>query len=178
MPCSLDEQRIEETIAFHGHHCPGLTIGIRAAELAMNRLGLHKTANSICVTETDMCGVDAIQFLAGCSFGKGNLVHRDYGKSAFTFFNRDTGKGFRALFRDTGPKEGTDKETRIRMLMDADLSDLFEIREIDAPPVRPARILNSIVCDSCSETTMESRIRLFEGKRLCTPCFNAVEQKI
>ena len=178
MPCTLDAKQIDDTIAFHRHNCPGLAIGIRAAELAMTRLGLHETANSLCVTETDMCGVDAIQFLTGCSFGKGNLIHRDYGKSAFTFFNRDTGKGFRALFRNFAPRADMDREARIRMLMDAQLPDLFEIRAIAAPPVRPARILNSIVCDNCSESTMESRIRLFEGKKLCTPCFNAVEQKI
>ena len=125
MSCSLDKDTIEATIDFHGHNCPGLTIGIRVAELARQRLGIHKTANSLCVTETDMCGVDAIQFLTGCSLGKGNLVHRDFGKSAFTFFNRDTGEGFRALFLDKGKGEGLEKEERIRMLLDADLSDLF-----------------------------------------------------
>ncbi len=178
MSCSLDKDTIEATIAFHGHNCPGLTIGIRVAELAMEKLQIHTTANSLCVTETDMCGVDAIQFLTGCSFGKGNLVHRDFGKSAFTFFNRDTGEGFRALFRDKSRREGVEKAERIRMLLDADLEDLFELQDIDAPPVRPARILKSIACDLCGEHTMESRIRLFAGQKLCSPCFQGVEQKI
>lgn len=176
MSCSLDRDRIQATISFHGHTCPGLAIGIRAAELAMEKLDIHKTANTICVTETDMCGVDAIQFLTGCSFGKGNLVHRDYGKSAFTFFNRDTGKGFRALFKDMG--RGLDREERIQQLMDADLGVLFDLEDIEAPPVRPARILKSIACGNCGEMTMESRIRLFDGKQLCLPCFVTVEQKI
>lgn len=176
MSCALDKQTIDSTITFHGHSCPGLAIGIRAAELARERLAIHTTANTICVTETDMCGVDAIQFLTGCSFGKGNLVHRDWGKSAFTFFNRDTGRGFRALFRDGG--KGMDREARIGYLMDADLSSLFEVEEIDAPPVRPARILQSIACDHCGEMTMESRIRLFAGEHLCMPCFQKVEQKV
>ena len=70
MTCSIDKDLIRKTIDFHGHNCPGLTIGIRAAELARLKLAVHKTANSLCVTETDMCGVDAIQFLTGCSFGK------------------------------------------------------------------------------------------------------------
>jgi len=178
MPCALDDQTIKETIAFHRHSCPGLAIGIRAAELAMNRLNIHETPNSLCVTETDMCGVDAIQFLAGCSFGKGNLVHRDYGKLAFTFFNRDKEKGFRALLKGGIVKEGMDREERIQMLMAADLDDLFEIRDIEVPPVRPARILTSIVCDHCGEATMESRIRLIGGEKLCSPCFQKVEQKI
>ncbi|MDD9302043.1 MAG: TraR/DksA C4-type zinc finger protein [Desulfobacter sp.] len=177
MGCAVDTNLIEATISFHGHSCPGLAIGIRAAELAMEKLEIQKTANSLCVTETDMCGVDAIQFLTGCSFGKGNLVHKDFGKSAFTFFNRDTSQGFRALFLDNGPQQ-EDRTARIRQIMAADLEDIFEVQKIDAPPVRPARILKSIVCDKCKEMTMESRIRLFGGEQLCMPCFKAVEQKI
>ena len=178
MTCTLDKQLIDKTIAFHGHNCPGLTIGIRAAELARQQLEIHKTASSICVTETDMCGVDAIQFLTGCSFGKGNLVHKDYGKSAFTFFNRDTGKGFRALFNNDFAKDEDDRDERIRKLIEADLDDLFFTQDIKAPPVRPARILKSIQCDMCKEKTMESRIRLYDGQHLCFPCFQSVEQKI
>ena len=44
-----------------------------------------------------MCGVDAIQFLTDCTLGKGNFMHRDYGKMAFSFFDRKTGEGFRAV---------------------------------------------------------------------------------
>jgi formylmethanofuran dehydrogenase subunit E len=178
MACSLNPELIQETIAFHGHNCPGLTIGIRAAELARCNLSIHKTANSVCVTETDMCGVDAIQFLTGCSFGKGNLIHKDFGKSAFTFFNRDTGKGFRAVFNNNFSTGQTDREQRISLLLEADLEELFTWTPVDVPPVRPARILKSIVCDACSEKTMESRIRLFDGQSLCIPCFENVEQKI
>jgi formylmethanofuran dehydrogenase subunit E len=49
----------------------------------------------VAVTETDMCGVDAIQFLTGCTFGKGNLIHRDWGKNACTFFRRSDGRAVR-----------------------------------------------------------------------------------
>lgn len=178
MTCRLNQHLIDQTIAFHGHNCPGLTIGIRASELARQELDIHKTANSLCVTETDMCGVDAIQFLTGCSFGKGNLVHKDFGKSAFTFFNRDTQKGFRALFNNDFTGDIENRDERIKALLEADLEQLFTTYDIDAPPIRPARILKSIACDHCKEKTMESRIRLFDGKRLCVPCFSEVEQKI
>jgi len=177
MTCSLKKELIEETIAFHGHSCPGLTIGIRASELAMEKLDIQNAKDPVCVTETDMCGVDAIQFLTGCSFGKGNLIHKDYGKSAFTFYDRDTQKGFRAVFNDFARNE-QDRNNRIEQLLQAELTDLFSIQKIDVPPVSPARILKSIPCDSCNEKTMESRIRLFDGKNMCIPCFQKVEQKI
>ncbi len=177
MTCSLERELIDKTIEFHGHNCPGLTIGIRVAELARKELDIHQTPNVVCVTETDMCGVDAIQFLTGCSFGKGNLIHRDFGKSAFTFFNRDTGRGFRAVFQNHIARD-EDRSRRIQLLLEAELDTLFVVEKMDAPPVRPARILKSIECDTCREMTMESRIRLFDGKNLCSPCFRAVEQKI
>lgn len=174
----IDEKRLKETIDFHGHSCPGLAIGIRAAELAMDRLGITETTNAVCVTETDMCGVDAIQYLTPCTFGKGNLIHRDFGKSAFTFFNRDTGTGFRAVFTHKFAEHREDRALFTQKLMGADLSELFDTTDIDRPPVRPAKILTSIPCRSCGEKTMESRIRLFDGGSYCIPCFERVEQKI
>ena len=88
----FSKQQIEAAIAFHGHLCPGLAIGIRAAELAQCELDNPSDDEIVAVVETDMCGVDAIQFLTGATLGKGNLIHRDYGKMAFSFFCRDTGK--------------------------------------------------------------------------------------
>ena len=109
MSREFQKETIEEVIRFHGHSCPGLSIGIRASELAKRELGDLPDSKLVCVTETDMCGVDAVQYLTGCTFGKGNLVHRDYGKMAFTFFNRETGQGFRCLFKP-GEKGGKDGE--------------------------------------------------------------------
>jgi len=199
----LSQNWVEKTIAFHGHWCPGLAIGIRAAELALQRLGRPEAAELAAVVETDMCGVDAVQVLTGCTFGKGNLVHRDYGKMAFSFFDRKTGKGFRAILKpeiqaemaaEIGPlmkkmNEGTitDKEkttledfreARKEKFMSATLEELFLVSELTAPAPRPARVLQSLCCETCGEMTMESRTRKFDGKTLCIPCFEQVDQKI
>src|SRR5512136_723005 len=99
MACSISKELIEKTIAFHGHSCPGLVIGIRAAELALKKLGYAEKRDLVAVVETDMCGVDAIQFLTGCTLGKGNLIHKDYGKIAFSFYDRSKNVGFRAVLR-------------------------------------------------------------------------------
>ena len=178
MACTLEKALIDKTIEFHGHNCPGLTIGIRVSELAMEKLDICNSTAPVCVTETDMCAVDAVQFLTGCSFGKGNLIHKDFGKSAFTFYDRDTQKGFRAVFKNEFAGDEQDRSIRIKKILEADLSDLFETSEVHLPPVRPARIMKSIPCADCGEKTMESRIRLFDGKHLCIPCFQKVEQKI
>lgn len=75
----LDISDIEGTRHFHGHSCPGLAIGIRAAEVALQEIGKHAAGEEmVSIVETDMCGVDAIQYLSSCTFEKGNLIHRDY----------------------------------------------------------------------------------------------------
>lgn len=184
MTCQLEPKLIEDTIAFHGHSCPGLAIGIRTAELALDKLNISPSSSVVCVVETDMCAVDGIQFLTGCTFGKGNLVHKDWGKPGFTFFDRDSGQGFRAVFQDDvvkdlpNPEGMTGKEARTFHIMQADIRELFEVKEITQAPVKPARILTSISCEECQEKVMESRLRRFDGKDLCIPCFMEYEQKI
>jgi len=203
MACKLSQKTISNVIKFHGHSCPGLRIGIRASELVRRELGDLPDARLVCIAETDMCGVDAVQYLTGCTYGKGNLVHRDYGKTAFTFFDRETGRGFRCLLR-SGAREdmaeemsslqqktasgeaneaeqARSKEFRRLMeerLMVSDLDQLFEVMEPNVAMPRNARILASLVCEACGEETMESRTRRFAGKTLCQPCFNKVEQKV
>jgi formylmethanofuran dehydrogenase subunit E len=203
MTCKLSRETISNVIKFHGHSCPGLTIGIRVSELVRRELGNLPDARLVCITETDMCGVDAVQYLTGCTYGKGNLIHRDYGKTAFTFFDRETGRGFRCLFKSaargdmagemsflqqkiaSGEANETEqarcKELRGQMeegLMESDLDQLFEVMQPNIPMPRNARILASLICDTCGEETMESRTRRFAGQTLCQPCFNKVEQKV
>ncbi len=203
MSCSYSEQTIKETIAFHGHNCPGLAIGIRVAEYAKNHFSNTPSAALVCVTETDMCGVDAIQYLTGCTYGKGNLIHRDYGKTAFSFYDRDKNTGIRLLLKPesrgerygemaemmakkvagTLSEEESLKLTELRSIMEnrlltLPLEDLFSVEELENEPPRPPRILQSLTCEACSEQTMESRTRRFGGKTLCIPCYRNVEQKI
>ncbi len=187
MSCMIDKDLIDKTINFHGHTCPGLAIGIRVSELAMQKLNITdiESPNArpavaktiVCVVETDMCGVDAIQFLTDCTFGKGNLIHNDFGKAGFTFFDREENIGFRAVYIKQN-KSGDNKNVYIKKIMDADLDTLFKIENITTPPVKPARILQSIECENCKEMTMESRIRRFDNKYLCIPCFMENEQKV
>ncbi len=104
----IDPELITQTISFRGHFCPGLAVGIRAAQWAIEEMGKASDEEIVAVVETDMCGVDAIQFLTGCTFGKGNLIHKDFGKNAFTFYRRRDNKSARLvarpdIFGESGP---------------------------------------------------------------------------
>lgn len=203
MGCTVPQERLEALAAFHGHWCPGLAIGIRASELALNRFPQDGGCDLAAAVETDMCGVDAIQYLTGCTLGKGNLIHLDYGKMAFSFFDRSSGLGFRAVLKQEARadvdvelrelmqrvNQGTADEmersraaTLRRSLQDRflrlPLEAMFSVQSLDREPPRPPRILQSLICEACGELTMESRTRRLEGRTLCIPCFVAREQKI
>jgi len=88
MSCTLSQETIANVIRFHGYSCPGLKIGMRVLELARRELGDLPDTRLICVTETDMCGVDAVQYLTGCTYGKGNLIHKNYASPVSTTWSR------------------------------------------------------------------------------------------
>lgn len=51
----VDREVVEQAAAFHGHMCPGLAVGIRAAELALREIGPHaKDEEVVAIVETDM----------------------------------------------------------------------------------------------------------------------------
>ena len=79
---------MEKASRFHGHICPGLAIGVLAAKYLLDN-GFKYSPNEevVAVVENDNCSVDAIQSLMGCTYGKGNLIHQDYGKLNYNFYN-------------------------------------------------------------------------------------------
>ena len=182
MGCSFSQEMLKKTVSFHGHNCPGLTIGIRAAEYALQEFKTTDPVDLVCVTETDMCAVDGIQYITGCTFGKGNLIHHDYGKAAFSFYDRESGGAIRLVLRqDAKKREGavpSDKEEMIETLLNKPLDKVFDLQVLDGRPPRSARVLNSLICEQCCEETMDSRTRRFDGETLCIPCFSMVEQKV
>ncbi len=145
--------------------------------------------------------MDAIQSLTGCTFGKGNLIHRDYGKNAFTFYRRSDGKAIRMITRPNGwPPESDERQIlfekvragtatdvekkrfhelhieRAMAVLQVPEEQLFSMREIKGEPPHKARIHESVECEVCGENTMETRIRRFKGQNLCIPCFNQAER--
>lgn len=195
---SIDESTLARVVDFHGHLCPGLAMGVHAAQIARREIGPHSPDEEVvAVVETDMCAVDAIQFLTGCTFGKGNLVHRDYGKNAYTFFRRSDGRAVRVVGRPDAwqrdpehqalvakIREGTASaverarfrelhQSQSRALLSLDPDELFSVAEVDGPPPPMARIHASVPCAQCGEGVMETRVRRLGGRELCQPCFDA-----
>lgn len=188
----------EDVAAFHGHVCPGLAMGVQASRIALRDVGPHSADEEVvAVVETDMCGVDAIQVMTGCTFGKGNLLHRDWGKNAYTFYRRSDGKGIRVVGRPDawtrdpehlalgaavrgGSATAAERERFAELhraqayrLLDRNPDELFTVVPAEGSPPRPARIHTSVTCAGCGEGVMETRIRRLSGADYCIPCFDA-----
>ena len=186
----------EDCIRFHGHSCPGLAYGFRAATAAMAALGVNRPEDEdlVAICETDACGVDAIQIIAGTTAGKGNLVIHDYGKNAFTFYNRKDGKAVRVTFHRNEVTDAGDfaslralvfsgKATDVEKAQFHELKDkttvdilhapadkLLRIEKITMEAPKKALIFASVICECCGESVADAKTRKVDGKHVCIPC--------
>ena len=163
---------MEKAINFHGHSCPGLAIGVLVSKYILeNGSDFSLDEELVAVVENDNCSVDAIQALLGTTFGKGNLIHLDYGKNNFTFYNRTQEKAIKLAQkgRSMGSRD-LSREERLIHLLDSNPEDVFEIEKVAFKPPSMAQIHESITCDVCGEATMSTRIQHLNDKKLCIPC--------
>ncbi len=188
----------EDAVAFHGHTCPGLALGYRVAEHALKALHAERSEDEdlVAIVENDACGIDAVQAIAGCSVGKGNLILKDLGKHAYTFINRKTGSAIRLVQRPeplterldpaaaalrtkvmsgkATPEEDKEFEERqaaiIQKILTVPFNELFIEKEARSDIPERARIFGSVQCASCGEIVAEHRARVKNGKIVCIPC--------
>jgi formylmethanofuran dehydrogenase subunit E len=192
----LTDPEYQKCVEFHGHECPGLSIGFRAAQAGMDWLKENRAEDEelVAIVETDACGADAIQVLTGCTFGKGNFHYRDYGKQAFTLLGRKSGRGVRVCMRP-GALEPTERHRQLmerirgnqatreerdeferlhlqksREILEKPLDELFTLKEIIQVLPPKARIEPSKQCQVCGEPAMASKIQVREGKEICRSC--------
>ena len=190
---SEDFKRCE---AFHGHVCPGLSIGFQAARTAMDRLRENRSADEevVAIVETDACSADAIQVLTGCTFGKGNFIYKDHGKMVLTLLSRSTGKGVRVALRPDGFQLDEDHMALLRKIMageataeersqfgdihrkpachilETPVETLFNITSVEMTLPKKAQIEPSSLCAVCGEPTMPSKMETSNGQRVCRGC--------
>ena len=181
---------------FHGHVCPGLAIGYQAAKAGIAWLAEHRAKDEeiVAIVETNACGTDAVQVLTGCTFGKGNLIHKDHGKQVFTFISRGSGKGVRIAMQPGVIELGKRHQELLGKVMDESVTDeereefwamhrqksqeilqkpakeLFTIKAVDMTLPNKATIEPSITCGRCGEPTMASKVADQDGLKVCRDC--------
>jgi formylmethanofuran dehydrogenase subunit E len=181
---------------FHGHVCPGLAIGYQAAKAGITWLAEHRARDEevVAIVETDACGVDAVQVLTGCTFGKGNFIHKDHGKQVFTFISRKSGEGVRIAMKpgviELGERhrgllgkvmDGSATEVELQQFWDIHqkrsleilakpAEELFTIQPVAIPVPPKATMESSIPCYRCGEPTMASKLAEQDGHKVCKDC--------
>ena len=166
----------KDCVAFHGHECGGLTIGYKASLYAIELLNLEFSTDEqvVCIAENDACGIDGIQVMLGCSIGKGNLLFHMRGKSAYSFYNRKTGKSVRLVLK---PKpEGMTREASFAYYQACKPEEMFDVKETTIAVPETARLFDSYTCDCCGEITGANWIRIAGDRKLCLDCYESYDR--
>lgn len=186
-----------EVVRFHGHTCPGLAMGFRAATCAVAAFASLRAGDEelVAIAENTSCAVDAIQMVTGCTVGKGNLIFRDYGKQVYTFIRRADGQAIRLAVRWTPPPEPPEaaaawecyragdrspevmhqvslrKQDKATAILQAKEEELFTISRPTLPLPCAAQVFPTLTCAACGERVMAPKTA-YRGDLgpLCIPC--------
>jgi len=189
-------KRYDDVVEFHGHSCPGLAMGYRVSQMALKELkNRSEDEEIVSIVENNSCAVDAVQVMTGCTFGKGNLIFRDYGKQVYTFIRRPSGKSIRISVIWERPEETKEekrlwdayakgdrsrmvlefvhsrKAAKIRQILDAEDKELFALTKGKSTLPPEAEIHKSIRCAICNDKVAEPKACTKNGMSVCIPCF-------
>ncbi|NPA94726.1 MAG: formylmethanofuran dehydrogenase [Thermodesulfobacteria bacterium] len=180
------DELLKESVAIHGHLCPGQVLGVRLAMYGLSLLGIEdpkgKDRKRLMVfVEIDRCATDAIQSVTGCSLGKRSLKWVDYGIMAATFLDLSTNRAIRIIAREESRQLAAEKfpdmENKYKAQIEAykvmDDEELFKVQEVEVEvpeadmPGRPGR---RVQCQKCGDWVQDFRDVEKDGKILCKAC--------
>lgn len=146
----------------HGHLCPGLAIGVRAAAEAGGLL--HGELR--CAIESRACWADGFQSVLGATVGNGRLCLRETGKPVFNFYG--AGSELRLYLRPL-PKLA-DKSALIEYILTAPAAEIFcsGIPHMPFPAALQRR--DERPCAVCGELTREDFLQIRCGVPVCADC--------
>ncbi|MFH0802562.1 MAG: formylmethanofuran dehydrogenase subunit E family protein [bacterium] len=180
---------IQPIVDFHGGFDPGIVLGARLAQAALKAMNRRKGDKDLFViSENRRCHLDSIQWVTGCTIGGQKLIVKDFGKTALSLIDRNTGKGVRVSIKRGCPPEGfgarlnrglSREEAReiVRemafSLLSQDLDSYILIQKISLagpvpPPPFPAT--ERAICSVCGERVMDGLVSGPEGEKKCRNC--------
>ncbi len=193
------KESYDTALAFHGHKCPAMPMGLRAGLAAMRALGVERSMDKELFVEAETgkghaagCFVDGIMAATGCTYGKANIRKLYYNKMAFTLVDTKTGRSVRVSLKPgffekalnspfvqerkkgVPPQDIASEITnplvdRVLSLPEEEFLDIGEIRKIDFRQKKG--IFEAKRCESCGELTFVDKLRLAtDGKLVCIPC--------
>lgn len=179
------EEALKLAVALHGHLAPGIALGVRMTQLAMERLNINRGNKRLLgVAESSRCIADAMQAASGATLGHGNAFVYDYGKLAVTLGRSDTGFGFRVSLRGDAAKfsqlmkRWVMREARLTRQEEEELGyqllhmpeDYFEIKQVRLAIASNFNSSKIVACEKCGENVPETLLAKNNGSQICKPC--------
>jgi len=144
------------------------------ARLALKTLWIddpEKFYDLIVYVESDRCLADAIGTVTGCKLGRRNLKCMDYGKSAASFLNLETGDAIRiSRKKHDHPPYDVDLVEYSKNFSDEDMFYVKPVKIRYRPEDLPGRPIYSMFCPKCGEEVIDGRQVLVDGVEICKAC--------
>ena len=189
---------MEIGLAFHGHKCPAMPLGLRAAVAAMNVLGVKRAKDKELhvISETGKghaagCFLDGIMAATGCTYGKSNIEKLYYNKMAFTLIDVQGKKSTRVSLKPgffanmlKSPfveqrKKGVPPQDIAPEIADPLVEKVMSMPEemfLDIGPVEPfeftqkSGIFDAEPCQQCKEMVFTDKLIDTSAGRICLGC--------
>jgi formylmethanofuran dehydrogenase subunit E len=193
-----DRQTLLNTLEFHGHRCWASVAGVRAALAALRVLNVKRSGGrqlhafiEIGEDHGGMCFGDGVQYVTGCTLGKGNMEKTPYGKLAVTLIERATNRAVRVSYKPTLAKPISDSAFMVKrgqgiepdqipeaeqmelvdMVWNAPESDVLSIGEVfQLEREWFPEVMGFVPCAACHELAARAYLRVVGDKQVCIPC--------
>jgi formylmethanofuran dehydrogenase subunit E len=166
---------LDKAKAYHGHLCSGQILGLRMALAGMRKLGLlpgEEHRDLVIFLESDRCMGDAAYVATGVTFGRRRVKLKDFGKTAMSFLDLNTGRAYRvSAYSSPRPEPG--HKDLVSFWSAYQDNQIFKIEEISIelkPEDMPGHPGSSAICQSCGEDILDKREVTKDGKILCQSC--------
>ena len=193
-----DKEVLLKALEFHGHRCWASVAGVRVGLTALKKLNVKRAGGTqlygiveIGEDHGGMCFADGIQYVTGCTFGKGNIRKQPYGKLGFTLIEKATNRAVRVVFTsklqsqisasrfmqkraagisaDEIPME--EQMELVDLVWNAPAEDVLDVGEVfEYPGNWVPEVMGFKPCDSCGELTALAYLRVVGQKHVCIPC--------
>jgi len=184
----MSEQTLKQILDLssqrHSHLCPRQVLGARIGLAGAAALGLdlpRQDKRLLIILETDGCFADGVEAATGCTVGHRTLRIEDYGKTAATFVDVQTGQALRVAPRldarerayGFAPEEERHYFAQLQGYQVMPAAELLSIHDVDLttsveeivsrPGVR-------VKCDLCGEEIINEREVRENHLILCRSC--------
>ena len=185
-------------LAFHGHKCPAMPLGLRAAQAALEALNVERAKDKELhvVSETGKghaagCFLDGIMYATGCTYGKSNIEKLYYNKMAFTLIDVRARRAVRVRLKDTffenmlaSPFVSQRKRGVAPQDVPPEIADPLVDRVLAMPeasfleigPVVPhdferkSACFDTGLCSKCGERVFVDKLTQAASGPVCVPC--------